>query len=178
MSNSLNYIKEISQNPNRWNLDVDISKAKEFDLKIFIDMIEKNNIADFTPLKKLPKKFLLPHSSIWLETYYDSDADFNYFTTYQIAHDGTLIFEIEAIIKCINKVLEYKTYNNKIGEPQIGDTAKWTFGNPIVFTEYGKQFATIEKHWLLSRTSVLLPIKYERFNTNNYLKELCAEGIL
>lgn len=92
---------------------------------------------------------------------YNPNIQFDYFTYQRVRHDGTLLFEFNAIIECIKKVILAETYNIKIGEPYENCTIKYTIGNLLICNEYGEQFATKEKPWMQQCTTVFLPVKYE-----------------
>lgn len=90
---------------------------------------------------------------------FDADADFDYFTSAQRIHDGTLFFVSSALLECVDKIITASTYNKNIGAPQDGDTIEYTVGNFVCLSEYSEKFAPLDKPWLRERTTVLLPIK-------------------
>lgn len=96
-----------------------------------------------------------------VEIQFDSDADFDYFTSDSCVHDGTLLFVVQTIKNCVDKICYAQTYNKNSGEPKSGDTIKYEVGNFVVLNEFGKQFALEDKPWLQERTTVLLPLKVE-----------------
>lgn len=93
---------------------------------------------------------------------FDDDADFDYFTSDSCIHDGTLLFIEKSMNKCARKVCNLETYYEPLGEPQDGDTLKYTIGNFVALNEYDGDFVPSDKPWLRQRTTVLLPIKMEK----------------
>lgn len=90
---------------------------------------------------------------------FDSNADFNYFTSASCIHDGTLLFIREAMDECVRKVCLAQSYYKPIGEPKSGDSIQYVVGNFVVLTEYDGDFVPVDKPWMRERTTVLLPIK-------------------
>lgn len=108
---------------------------------------------------------------IWVK--YDPYAEFEYFTMERCKTDGTLSFFSDLLVRVINKVFLFQTYNN-VKVPNDYDrnpffyTVKYVIGNPVITIEHGDDFATEEKPWLLDRFSIMLPIAmdFERININ------------
>ena len=90
---------------------------------------------------------------------YDANADFQYFTSIQFKHDGTLLFISKGIQELINRIYGAATYNKLIGAPKENSIASYVYGNPIILNEYG-DFGTEDKPWLCERTTILIPIEY------------------
>lgn len=93
---------------------------------------------------------------------FDSDADFDYFTSESCIHDGTLLFVREAMDKCVRKVCLAQSYYKPTGAPASGDSIQYTVGNFIVLTEYDGDFVPADKPWMRERSTVLLPIKMKK----------------
>lgn len=95
---------------------------------------------------------------------FDPDADFDYFTSSCSVHDGTLMFMFDNMEKCAKRVIIAETYYTKKGKPQAGDTIQYTIGNFVVLNEFdanGDLFYLKEKPYLMERTTVLLPLRYD-----------------
>lgn len=93
---------------------------------------------------------------------FDGNADFDYFTSESCVHDGTLLFIREAMDRCVQKVCLAQTYNKNIGEPESGDSIQYVVGNFVVLTEYDGDFVPKDKPWMRERTTVLLPLKFNK----------------
>lgn len=95
-----------------------------------------------------------------VELEFNDDGCYDYFTSSCCTHDGTLLFIHEMMDECVRRALCMGTYNRNAGHPESGDNIKYTIGNFVVLNEYDETaFATSEKPWLQSRTTVLLPLK-------------------
>ena len=90
---------------------------------------------------------------------FDSNADFDYFTSESCIHDGTFIFIRELIDRCVRKVCLAQSYYKPIGAPKSGDNIQYVIGNFVIITEYDGDFVPKDKPWMRERTTVLLPIK-------------------
>lgn len=90
---------------------------------------------------------------------YNPNGDFQYFTSFQFVHDGTLLFISYGVQNLINRIYSAATYNKLIGEPQKNKIASYIYGNPVILNEYGA-FGAENKPWLLERTTILIPIEY------------------
>lgn len=90
---------------------------------------------------------------------FDSNADFDYFTSESCIHDGTLYFIRETMDRCVRKVCLAQTYNKNTGAPESGDSIQYIVGNFVVLTEYDGDFVPADKPWMRERTTVLLPLK-------------------
>ena len=94
---------------------------------------------------------------------YSPDAEFEYFTMESCRCDGTLLFVQELMEKCVEKIIRLKTYNKDKQLPSdlSGHKITYTVGDFVVGTEYGEQFSTKEKPWMMERFTVMLPIKFD-----------------
>lgn len=98
---------------------------------------------------------------------FDSNADFDYFTSDSCIHDGTLAFIRGSMDKIVRNVCFARTYNKNVGEPKSGDNIKYVIGNFVVLNEDGDQFVSTDKFQFVptdklsmsERTTVLLPLK-------------------
>lgn len=155
MSNSLIYCQQTASDPVRSGLtDRDWSHATERSAEEFADQY-------IDGLRKLTVTGMLngEHVEIDETITFDPDAQFDYFATESCICDGTLLFLEACCERLINKVLTCNTYDAHKPEPRDGDCVDWTIGNFVILDEYGKRFATIEKPWLTSRFTVLLPLR-------------------
>lgn len=151
MSKSFDFCIEKASDPTRSAIaDRDFSEAFEAPLSIVSEYFKDN------------KEFKYGNDNLSVIIVYDPDADFQYFTNVSSTHDGTLIFVYDDMSACLNRVLQLETYYLPVGAPKNINGAEiyYTIGNFVVCNEYGEQFATEEKPWMLERTTVMLPIKY------------------
>lgn len=159
MSNSLNFC--LNNIYRSGYTGCDFSNAKEYDT---IGFIEGN-----TSIRFVNSEFEYyldgtdEHGSrikIQSKIVYSPDADFDYFTSAQSIHDGTILFLLSTMEECVNNIIGIRTYDKRKPRPINGATICYTIGNLVISNEYG-DFGTPEKPWLHSRTTVLLPIKYD-----------------
>ena len=104
---------------------------------------------------------------------FNPEDDFDYFTSKQIVHDGTLLFVLECFEGIVEKIVKAETYYTPKGAHDFGDTVKYTIGNFVWLEECGDNFG--EKKWMNSRTTVLLPLKYERISNADKKGERVSE---
>lgn len=97
--------------------------------------------------------------SFELEIKFDAEDDYDYFTCETFVSDGTLFFELDAMIRCLTKILCLGSYNKNIGEPQPGDYIKYTIGN-FVRLQYPIS-PEQDKPWLRTRTVLVLPLRMQ-----------------
>ena len=147
-------------------------KAQDISRSCFTDR-PWDNAVELTETKRLFDKFLLGVRNLCVDgdtdgnhrerfnvrISFNCDADFDYFTSESVVHDGTLLFAHEAIERCIAKVCCAQTYYLPAGKPEDGDTINYTVGNFVILNEYDGDFIPAEKPWMRERTTVLLPIK-------------------
>ena len=97
---------------------------------------------------------------------FNPDAEFQYFTSESCIHDGTLIFPLSLMEKCVYKVYCLNTYYQPLGRPGVGSTVKIEVGNFVILNEFDKDgtFAPDCKEWMSERTTVLLPLRMEYSN--------------
>lgn len=104
---------------------------------------------------------------------FNPEADFDYFTSKQIVHDGTWLFVLECFEDIVKKIVKTETYYVPKGPHDFGDTVKYTIGNFVWLEEYGDNFGG--EKWMNSRTTVLLPLKYERISNVDKKGEKVSE---
>ena len=153
MSKSFDFCISAASDKERSNIaDRDFSESFELDM---------NNVCDYFK-ETLTHKLTFNSGDISVYVTYDPDADFQYFTSSTSTNDGTLLFIYDQAVECLNKVLQLKTYYLPVGAPKNFKNVElyYTVGNFVVCNEFGEQFATKEKPWMLSRTTVMMPIKY------------------
>ena len=159
MSNSLDFCKLAAADKTRSRYtDRNFAQADEFgDTKTLMNDVFGGR-RDFTisGLDESGRKIVL---NIIVD--HNPNANFDYFTSEELTHDGTYIFIMQAVIKCIKKIATGATYYRNAGKPEDGAFLHYTIGNAIVLNEYGEQFAPEDRPWMRERTTVLLPIKYE-----------------
>ena len=96
---------------------------------------------------------------------YNSDVEFDYFTTITTTHDGTLFFIEEAIQELLIKLLKLETHaKNKITSEFIENpfnyNVKYTIGDIIMHTDYGMK--NINGNKIHGETNnIVLPIKFD-----------------
>lgn len=159
MSNSLEFCKRIAQNPARSTYsDREWSNAIEkLDTKLLFDEILNGDY-------KYRCTSYVDHDRLEfdIEIEFNTDADFDYFTSETIIHDGSLCFAIELMNRCVHNVVCGRTYNKNIGEPERGNHIKYTVGNFVFLNEYDGDWVPSDKPWMRERVTVLLPLKYEK----------------
>lgn len=157
MGKSLDYIKQRVQGKENVSLNLDFEQAFEFSPKQYLKMDENDRLTI-----QWTDDDANSNADISVEVNYDPNAKFEYFTMSSCCHDGTLLFSLECITECLKKILGVQTYNKKVGLPSDPAHADYfyTIGDIVMVHEYGDQFATAEKPWMKSRTTVLIPIVY------------------
>ena len=145
-----------------------ISGETRFTVCIYDSMFEVSSV-NFSPKECNNSKLWVYeyNGKIISELYYDTNADFNYFTMNRSIKDGTFLFIQTSIKDVLNKVMSATTFNKKIINELPYDKdffnchhIKYTVGN-IFCLEYNEEFATKEKPYLTSRYTALLPIEIE-----------------
>lgn len=159
MSKSLEFCKEIASNPKRSSYsDRDWAKAIEsMDTEVYFDKALNGGREVTFWGKDDENNDVRVHTKF----HFDKDADFDYFTSESVVYDGTLLFVQSAINKCVEKVLLGRTFNNTMRPPNDGDTIEYTVGNFVILNEYNNKSFSDDNPHLCSRTTVLLPLKYE-----------------
>lgn len=95
---------------------------------------------------------------------FDSNADFEYFTSASCVHDGTAVFDIELLANRISAVCSGATFNMDVGEPRNGDKVHYIVGNFVVLTEHDGDWVPADRKWMRTRTTILLPLKMYKTN--------------
>ena len=91
---------------------------------------------------------------------FDSDTDYDYFASESSVNDGTLAFVEYDIKTVIDRVIKCGTYCKTKGQPENGDYVTLTVGNFVIIEDENPDRG--DWPWLKRRTTVMLPIKYER----------------
>jgi hypothetical protein len=91
---------------------------------------------------------------------YDPNADFRYFTTKTSRHDGTLLFVLETVQECLNKIINLETCDKSVELPQDLSNCDffYTIGDIIVVNEHSNRFSEPSKPWMQERTTVMIPV--------------------
>lgn len=151
MSKSLEFCKNIALDPNRssyWQL-----KPERFYESSTIDFLKYFTKGNF----QLGERYQINGCDVIVN--YDADTDFDYFTSDSCVCDGSMIFIIELMAKCLNKVINLRTYYSLLGPPLNGTTVNITIGNFVVANYIDRKYATEEKPWRMDKEVVMLPIK-------------------
>ena len=172
MSKSLNFVKgRILTHSTYTNRDLDKAVEIECTEKLFDQMTEST-------LNGL-RKYRLSYNTedegnveVNISISFDPDADFDYFTSHVITHDGTLLFIYEAVERCFKRVLAGITYyadstSEEDPFPQIGESIEYVLGNAVCISEINSKFAPSGKPWMKERSMVMLPIKFIRHKERN-----------
>lgn len=142
--------------------NLDWSKAKEVDFPTWFRFLVDGRVRTTN----------LNDGALWSTTInYDPNARFDYYTNVQAVHDGTLLLVHEAFEKIVQRLILGTTYFLPMGKPQKGDHIRYTVGNFVVLDEHGPQVTSPENPWEQDRTTILLPIKYNRTHENFAEKE-------
>ena len=91
---------------------------------------------------------------------YEPRAEYDYYASTCSIHDGTLLFEYEAVARCLNKLLNGSYYILK-GRPQEEKPAKikYVIGDIVIDNIFHKH--GVNHSWPEMETLVYLPIKYD-----------------
>lgn len=159
MSKSLDFCKARAANPSLspYN-DRPWDKAVEFpETERFFDLaLHSQRKFRMVGVDEHGNKF-----SLNIELCFDPDADFEYFTSECVTHDGTLIFELELASRIVQKICTGNTYNKSKGAPKSGDTLQYVIGNLVLLNEFDGDFIPPDKPWMAERSTMLLPIKMD-----------------
>lgn len=163
MSYSLEFCKKVVSDPLRSNYtDRDFRNAKEFkDTELFFDKA----------LLHGRRKLHLEHNKdekyyVDAEFTFNSDAEFDYFTSSASIHDGTLMFEYKTMCECVVNICCCATRYKKYADVEWGDKVKYTIGNFVILNEYDGTFCKDKDPWKRQRTTVLVPLKMEIEKSN------------
>lgn len=163
MSKSLSFCQQTARERSGY-ADRPLDKATEHDAKKLLDDLfaDKENFS--SALQELSwdgNVARVKIRDITAEIHYDPDADFDYFTSVSSINDGTLCFYFQDLANCIGKVIGILTYAKWKKPPKAGDHIKYTIGNYIVLDECGGDYVPKDKPWMKTRTTIMLPVKYE-----------------
>lgn len=103
------------------------------------------------------------HKRVKTTVEYDPNADFEYVSTKQQRHDGTLFFTMHGALEVVNKVLRAGTCDARLKPEDFEACADkyslhYVIGDIVISSEDG-DFGTDEKPWMYTRETILLPIK-------------------
>ena len=139
--------------------DRDWTKAEERDsAELFEKVLETYN-----PPTNGKREIIIPAykdiaPEIHISLSFDDSADKDYFASSSSIHDGTALFFLQHYEHLILKVLRGDTYFTPKGPPK--QNIHYSIGNFVILNELG-DFGGAEKPWMHSRTTMLLPLKYE-----------------
>ena len=151
MSKSLEFCKETALNPKRSSyFELNPEKFHEFNTIHFLKYYAKGSF-------ELDKQYQIGSYNMIVS--YDADADFDYFTSDSCICDGSMVFVIKLMAKCLNKAISLQTYYSQLGVPPIGAIVNITIGNFVIANDINRKYATEEKPWLTDKEVVMLPIK-------------------
>ncbi|HDK7194943.1 TPA: hypothetical protein PTV74_003251 [Clostridium botulinum] len=98
---------------------------------------------------------------------YNNEADYNYFTSNFVTHDGTLLFQIQAIDEMLNKFFYLKTCYKKVATDDFMNNpfnydVKYTIGDVLINSNYGINKIN-GNNMRGQKDSIVLPVKFEIF---------------
>ena len=104
-----------------------------------------------------------PNSYIDINIRYNPDEDFKCFTEASSRHDGTAIFVLDDINRCLKRFLTLGVYDREIGMPSniFNYQYYYTIGDVVITFEHGDRFATEQKPWMTERTTVMIPFAFD-----------------
>ena len=157
---SLDFCKQILTNPKRSNFtDRNWDKCKVVPSINIFDRYLKGHRNLL--LKGTNDNGIKTEVAIRLE--FNSDTDFEYFTSSTSIHDGTLLFIEENFKECVYKLCQGQSYYLPTNKPPKNRCRiVYTIGDFIMLNEYdedGTLFVPKEKPYLRERTTILLPLK-------------------
>lgn len=92
----------------------------------------------------------------------DAELDnYDYYISNFIVHDGTLMFENDAICGAIDKLVFLKSFYSNLRFPNNGDRLHATVGNIILLNSFDGDWIPKDKPWCRERTAVFIPVKLE-----------------
>ncbi|MBD5589360.1 hypothetical protein [Clostridium botulinum] len=140
-----------------------------------------DNVKVINPMKWLESEFNIPvdnnkvkcdltinkkfKNEITIE--YNDKVDYDYFTSDFITHDGTLLFQAQAINKMMLKLLKRETYSKKIATDgfisnPFNYDIKYTIGDILINSDYGIKKINGNK-MRGQKDCIVLPVKFEIF---------------
>ena len=92
----------------------------------------------------------------------DAELDnYDYYISDFVVHDGTLMFENDAICGAIDKLVFLKSFYSNLRFPNNGDRLHATVGNIILLNSFDGDWIPKDKPWCRERTAVFIPVKLE-----------------
>lgn len=94
---------------------------------------------------------------------YNPEADFDYVTSVRGLNDGTLIFKLELMSKCLQQLQVCSTYDKRKGLPKLKNNCHiyYTFGDLVISSEIRHDLAPKNEPWCCNQVYVMLPITYD-----------------
>ena len=161
-SKSFEWFTNLDRNKDKlWYKDFIIGNPVELSFEYFV------NEAFNAPIIGEPLDFsakTLGGKNVRFEYVIDIDAEMNNYDCYVsefIIHDGTLIFENEAICNAINKIVFLESFYSNLRVPNNGDRLHATVGNIIMLNTFDGDWIPEDKPWCIERTAVFIPVKLE-----------------
>lgn len=165
MSKSLSFCKQIAKERSGF-ADRPLDKAEEYEgmESLLADLFSdrENFSEEFQEIAWADGIATVKIRGITAEIHYNPNADFDYFTSVSSMSDGTAFFFGADIDRCLGNVVGILSYPKWETQPVRGDHIKYTIGNLVCLEEYGGDFVPDDKPWMQCRTTVMLPIKFER----------------
>lgn len=92
----------------------------------------------------------------------DAELDnYDYYISDFVVHDGTLMFENDAICGAIDKIAFLESFYGNLRFPNNGDRLHVTVGNIILLNSFDGDWIPKDKPWCRERTAVFIPVKME-----------------
>ena len=159
---SIDYIKTIAKDPERSSFyDRDFSLVSVLSSETYFDRY-LNGLRDLL-VKGKDRSGEPIELSVSLS--FVDDYDFQYFVSESFLSYGSLLYLENALNRIAEKICAGETFFAQSKAPENGDSIHYTIGDYVIITEYdddGTVFATKEKPWLRERTTIMLPISYEK----------------
>lgn len=159
MSKSFDFCVNRASDPNVSNYaDRDWSKANSINIENYFMLL----VEEYGPCQAKLTGKNGERITAKVQIKYDPEAEFSYFTSCSCIHDGTLLFEMQTLERCLTNVISGITYDLRLSwPPEDGDTIHYTVGDAVMLNEFdadGSRFTPPEKPFMRSRTTALLPI--------------------
>lgn len=163
---SLEFVRKRIESGNFGEMKNDNYKhMREIDFRAIADKVKFNEyVKVFDGLWEVEFLVRGTGETVKLSVKYNSDAEFDYFSSKSCLCDGTFAFFINLCEEIFERILSGQSvYMPKTPEeakksPQNYDIC-FEVGNFVFAEEYGEQFAPEDKPWMKSRFTVMLPIK-------------------
>lgn len=139
-----------------------------YPVKIALDNSDMPNKEETDPEKIIVSAILVSEENeeenFNIEFVYSPCADFNFLLSSTVRHDGTLLFEQEAILNAFNRLINGKFVPKFEGKEEFlvhpeGKKLHYDYGDYVVVNTFDE--GTAEKPWMCAKTRVFLPIRIE-----------------